>query len=97
MRTLVDGGAEDALGRERRRLRSRRRRLPGQRVLDAQSAYAASIGLAIGSFATAHGSVATVIAGQLAGSRAPSLPARRLAPLATAATLAAVLVLWLTR
>jgi Na+/H+ antiporter NhaD/arsenite permease-like protein len=59
-------------------------------------AYAATIGLAIGSLATPQGSVATLIATQLAGSSAPPVRMRRLAPLAVAATLAATLLLWAT-
>jgi arsenical pump membrane protein len=52
-------------------------------------AYAAAVGLAVGSMATPHGSVATLIASQLAGDEAPPLRARRLTPLAAAAVLAA--------
>ncbi len=59
-------------------------------------AYAATIGLAVGSLATPQGSVATLIATQLAGSNAPPLLMRRLAPLAIAATLAATVLLWAT-
>ncbi len=57
-------------------------------------AYAASIGLAVGSLATPHGSVATLIAADLAGPGAPPLPLRRFAPLAAAAVLAATLLVW---
>ena len=57
-------------------------------------AYAASVGLAVGSLATPQGSVATHIASQLAGSTAPPLKVRRFAPLAAAGVLAATLVLW---
>ena len=57
-------------------------------------AYAASVGLAVGSLATPQGSVATLIASQLAGSAAPPLQVRRFAPLAAAGVLAATLVLW---
>jgi Na+/H+ antiporter NhaD/arsenite permease-like protein len=60
-------------------------------------AYAATVGLAIGSLATPQGSVATLIATQRAGSDAPPVLMRRLAPLAVAATLAATLLLWATR
>lgn len=56
-------------------------------------AYAASVGLAVGSLATPQGSVATLIAGQLAGSTAPPLKIRRFAPLAAAGVLTATLVL----
>jgi arsenical pump membrane protein len=59
-------------------------------------AYAATIGLAVGSLATPQGSVATLIATELAGSSAPPVRMRRLAPLALAATLAATLLLWAT-
>lgn len=58
------------------------------------AAYGASIGLAIGALAAPQGSVATLIAGDLAGEAAPpALRTRRLAPLAIAATLAATLLL----
>jgi len=57
-------------------------------------AYAASIGLAVGSLATSQGSVATLIAVQLAGSGAPRLSARRLAPIAAAGLVAATTTLW---
>lgn len=57
------------------------------------TAYAASIGLAVGALATPQGSVATLIATDLAGPGAPPVEARRLAPLAMAGVLAATLVL----
>lgn len=57
-------------------------------------AYAASVGLAVGSLATPQGSVATLIANQLAGSTAPPLKVRLFAPLAALGVLAATLVLW---
>jgi hypothetical protein len=60
------------------------------------AAYAASIGLAVGALATPQGSVATLIATDLAGPNAPALPVRRLAPLAAAAVLVATLVFWAT-
>jgi arsenical pump membrane protein len=60
------------------------------------AAYAASIGLAVGALATPQGSVATLIAKDLAGTEAPALPLRRLAPLAAAAVLVATLLLWTT-
>ena len=60
------------------------------------AAYAASIGLAIGALATPQGSVATMIATDIAGPDAPPLPMRRLAPLAAAAVLIATLLLWTT-
>jgi Na+/H+ antiporter NhaD/arsenite permease-like protein len=59
-------------------------------------AYAASVGLAIGSLATPQGSVATLIASQLAGSCAPRVQVRKLAPLAIAGMLAATLLLRVT-
>ncbi len=58
-------------------------------------AYAASVGLAVGSLATPHGSVATLIATDLAGVSGPGLPVRRFAPLAVAGVLTATLALWL--
>jgi arsenical pump membrane protein len=57
-------------------------------------AYAASVGLAVGSLATPQGSVATLIASQLAGSTAPPLKIRLFAPLAAAGILTAILMLW---
>jgi arsenical pump membrane protein len=57
--------------------------------------YAASIGLAVGSLATPQGSVATLLAAELAGAEAPSPRARRLAPLAAAAVLLATVSVWL--
>ncbi len=60
-------------------------------------AYAASVGLAVGSLATAHGSVATLIASDLAGASRPELHARRFAPLAVAGVITATLALWLIR
>jgi arsenical pump membrane protein len=56
-------------------------------------AYAATIGLAIGALAAPQGSVATIIAADLAGPTDPPLTIRRLAPLAIAALLAATLLL----
>ena len=61
------------------------------------SAYAAAIGLALGSLAMRQGSVATLVAAQLAGSEAPSLPVRRLAPLAAAGGLVATVFVWAMR
>jgi hypothetical protein len=63
-------------------------------VLAGHSAYAATIGLALGSLATPHGSVATLLASRLAGSSAPALRVRWLAPLAAAALALATLLLW---
>jgi arsenical pump membrane protein len=60
------------------------------------AAYAASIGLAVGALATPQGSVATLLAGDLAGAKAPRMPFGRLAPLAAAATLTATALLWTT-
>jgi arsenical pump membrane protein len=57
------------------------------------SAYAAAVGLAVGSMATPHGSVATIIAAQIAGDEAPPLETRRLATLAAAGVLAATALL----
>jgi Na+/H+ antiporter NhaD/arsenite permease-like protein len=62
----------------------------------AAPAYAASIGLAVGSLATPQGSVATLIASQLAGDTAPPVRARRFIPVAAAGVLAATLLLWPT-
>jgi len=55
-------------------------------------AYAALIGLSVGALATAHGSVATLIARDLAGDHRPW--ARLWAPVAAAAVLLATVVLW---
>ena len=63
-------------------------------LLAGPSGYAATIGLAIGSLATPHGSVATLIAADLAGADAPPLRVRRLAPLAACALMVATLTLW---
>jgi Na+/H+ antiporter NhaD/arsenite permease-like protein len=60
------------------------------------SAYAATIGLAVGALATPHGSVATLIAADLAGPAAPPLGVRRLAPLALAGVVVATLLVWAT-
>jgi Na+/H+ antiporter NhaD/arsenite permease-like protein len=60
------------------------------------AAYAATIGLAVGALATPQGSVATLVAADLAGPNAPPLPMRRLAPLAGAGVLIAILLLWTT-
>jgi arsenical pump membrane protein len=60
----------------------------------AAPAYAASIGLAVGSLATPQGSVATLIAADLAGPSAPRLRIRGFAPLAAAGVLTATLLLW---
>jgi arsenical pump membrane protein len=59
-------------------------------------AYAATIGLAVGSVATPHGSVATLIASQIAGDAAPPLQARRFVALAAAGVVAATVLLWAT-
>src|SRR5581483_242654 len=55
------------------------------------SAFAALAGLSVGALAAEHGSVATLLAGDLAGTRAHD---RRLAPVAAAALALAVLLLW---
>jgi len=60
----------------------------------AVTGYAASIGLAVGALATPQGSLATLLAQELAGPAAPALPVRRLAPLATAGVLVATALLW---
>lgn len=65
-------------------------------ITGAPFGYAASVGLAVGSLATPQGSVATLIASELAGPEAPAPPVRRLAPLATTAVLIATLAVWLT-
>ena len=58
-------------------------------------AYAALIGLTVGALATPHGSVATMIAGDLAGEDG-ELRVALLAPAAALAVLSATLVLWIT-
>jgi arsenical pump membrane protein len=63
-------------------------------LLAGPSAYAATIGLAIGPLATPHGSVATLIASDLAAPRAPAIPTRLFAPLAAASLLLATLLTW---
>ena len=55
-------------------------------------AYAALIGLSVGALATAHGSVATLIARDLSGDRRPWTRAR--APASAAAVLLATVLLW---
>ncbi len=55
---------------------------------------AAAIGLALGAFATPQGSLAMLIAQELAGAGAPPFPVRRFAALSGAAVLAATAVLW---
>ncbi len=62
----------------------------------APSAYAASIGLAVGGLAMPQGSVATLIAIDLAGPSAPRLPVRRSAPLAASAIVLATLLAWVS-
>jgi arsenical pump membrane protein len=59
------------------------------------TAYAASIGLAIGSIATRQGSVATLIATDLAGETAPALAVARFAPLAIGGVVVATALVWL--
>lgn len=58
------------------------------------SGYAAAIGLAVGALATPQGSLATLIAQELAGRHAPALPVRRFAPLAAAGVVVATVLLW---
>jgi hypothetical protein len=55
-------------------------------------AYGATVGLAVGSLATPHGSVATLIATDLAGPSAPAFSTRRIAALAAAALATATLL-----
>jgi arsenical pump membrane protein len=59
------------------------------------SAYAASIGLSVGSLATPQGSVATLIATDLAGLAAPRLPMRTLAAIAVVGVLVGTALVWL--
>jgi arsenical pump membrane protein len=63
-------------------------------LLAGQTGYAASIGLAVGSLATPHGSVATLIAADLAGHRAPPFPTAKFTLIAAGAVLVATLLLW---
>jgi arsenical pump membrane protein len=63
-------------------------------MLAGPTGYAASIGLAIGSLATPHGSVATLIANDLAGDAAPRFPTAHFTLVAAAAVLLATLLLW---
>jgi len=63
-------------------------------LLAGGAGYAASIGLALGSLATPQGSVATLIATDLAGEAAPSFPLIRFVAISCAALLAATLLLW---
>ncbi len=62
-------------------------------LLAGPSGYAASIGLAIGPLATPHGSVATLIATDLAGDAAPPLPLLQLGLISAAALITATLLL----
>jgi hypothetical protein len=64
-------------------------------LLAGRSAYAASIGLAVGSLATPQGSVATLIATDLAGDAAPAVPRIAFALTAGTALAAAGALLWL--
>ena len=61
-------------------------------LLAAPTGYAASIGLAIGPLATPQGSVATLIAADLAGEAAPALPLRWFVPITAAALASATLL-----
>jgi Na+/H+ antiporter NhaD/arsenite permease-like protein len=65
-------------------------------VSTAPLGYAASIGLAVGSLATPQGSVATLLAGELAGPDAPAPPIRLFVPLAVTAVVLATAAAWLT-
>jgi Na+/H+ antiporter NhaD/arsenite permease-like protein len=58
------------------------------------SAYAALIGLGVGSLATPHGSLATLIAADAAGEGAPRAPVARTAVLAACGVLLATVLLW---
>lgn len=68
----------------------------GATLATGPGAYAASIGLAIGSLATPQGSVATLIATELAGPDAPPLRVSRFGPLALLAVIAATSLCWAT-
>jgi Na+/H+ antiporter NhaD/arsenite permease-like protein len=80
--------ARAARGRpRRRRSRGRANNLPASvwiasLLLAGPAAYAATIGLAVGALATPQGSVATLVAADLAGGGRELVAARRLAPLA---------------
>jgi len=63
-------------------------------LLNAGTGYAASIGLAIGPLATPHGSVATLIATDLAGDAAPTVPKLRFTVITGIALAAATLLVW---
>jgi arsenical pump membrane protein len=63
-------------------------------LLNAGTGYAAAIGLAIGPLATPHGSVATLIATDLAGDAAPAIPRLRFALITSIALAAATLLVW---
>lgn len=65
-------------------------------VTSAPTGYAAAIGLGVGSLATPQGSVATMIARDLAGDREPRLGARELAAPACAGVVVAALLLYLS-
>ena len=56
-------------------------------------AYAASVGLAVGALATPQGSVATLVAADLAGGGRELVSPRRLAPLAVVGVLVACALL----
>jgi arsenical pump membrane protein len=58
------------------------------------AAYAALIGLGVGALATPHGSLATVLATDLAGERAPRFPLTRSVFLAAGGVLLATVLLW---
>jgi len=63
-------------------------------LLTAGTGYVASIGLAIGPLATPHGSVATLIATDLAGHAAPTIPKLRFTVITGIALVVATLLVW---
>jgi arsenical pump membrane protein len=63
-------------------------------MLAGPSAYAATIGLAVGALATPHGSVATLIAAERAAPHAPPVRARHFTPLALVTLVATTFGLW---
>jgi arsenical pump membrane protein len=63
-------------------------------LLSSGSGYAASIGLAIGPLATPQGSVATLIAADLAGDAVAPFPVRRFAVITAIALVATTLLVW---
>ena len=63
-------------------------------ALTGPAAYAALAGVSVGALGTEHGSVATLLAGDLAGARAYD---RRIVPFVAAALAAATALLWVAR